>query len=166
MVAALYAPDTLLGRLLAGLETISIKKSGQDLGAIKAAIGYARRGELVGMMPEGNVNKSEQFMMPVRPGAIVVALSAGVPVVPCYIEDAPYHPVPWRPLFKFARVKVRVGQAIDLSMHYGKQGDAKLVAEIAVECIRQIAVLAGNQEFEPQIAGRAWKDWNQAADPA
>ncbi len=160
MVAALYEPHSFLGRILGGLQTISIKKTGHDIGALKAAIRFAKAGELVGMMPEGNVNQSKDFMKPIRPGAIAVALSAGVPVIPCYIEDAPYHPVPWRPLFKFAQVKVHVGEPIDLSEYHGQQGNNPLVAELALRCVREIAKLAGRDDFEPQLAGRAWKEWN------
>ncbi len=161
MVAALYPPESFLGRILGGLQTISIKKTGHDIGALKAAIRYAKAGELVGMMPEGNVNKGDEFMKPIRPGAIAVALSAGVPVIPCYIEDAPYHPVPWRPLFKFARVKIHVGEPIDLSEYQGQQGNNALVAELALRCVREIAKLAGRNDFEPQLAGRGWKEWTR-----
>ena len=160
MVAALYSPRSFLGRVLAGLETISIGKRGQDIGALKAAVRYAESGELVGMMPEGVVNREEAFMKPIRPGAVVVALSAGVPIIPCYIADAPYHKVPWRPLFKFARVRVKVGAPIDLSEHWGQQGDSKLVGRLAIQCVQEIAKLAGRHDFEPKLAGRKWKDWS------
>ena len=49
------------------------------------------------MLPEGRINTTDEFMLPVRPGAIVVALKAGAPIVPCYIEGAPYRGNPLEP---------------------------------------------------------------------
>src|SRR5262249_58010729 len=83
-----------------------------DTAATKAAIRLAARGELIGMLPEGRINMSEELLLPARPGAALVAIKARVPIVPCYIRGAPYRRYPWSPLLMPACVEVRFGQPL------------------------------------------------------
>jgi 1-acyl-sn-glycerol-3-phosphate acyltransferase len=109
------------------------------------------------MLPEGRINMSEEFMLPMRPGTAVVALKSRVPVIPCYIRGAPYRRYSWSPLLMPARVEVRFGEPVDLSDFYDRDGDAGR-AQAAMERIaRALAALAGQPGFQPQIAGRNWK---------
>jgi hypothetical protein len=55
-----------------------------------------------------------------------------------------------------ARVTIRVGEPIDLSEGYGRERDGKLVRELLVRCVRAMASLAGQPDYEPTIAGRDW----------
>ncbi|MEO8498268.1 MAG: lysophospholipid acyltransferase family protein, partial [Planctomycetota bacterium] len=91
MVAQLYGERTFIGWLMRTLEIIPVQRRGSDISSIKAAIRLAAEGGLVGMFPEGAINRTDEFMRPVRPGAMLVALKARVPILPCYIEGSPYH---------------------------------------------------------------------------
>ncbi len=159
LVAQLYKPGTMIARMLDLFEVISVRKDGTDVSPLRTAIRTAKQGDLVGMFPEGTINTTDDFMLPVRPGAVVVALRAQVPILPCYLEGTPYHQLPWMPVFIPARVKLKFGEPIDLSEYYGQDRDSQLVARIALDCVKQIAKLAGRDEFEPQIAGKGWKTW-------
>jgi 1-acyl-sn-glycerol-3-phosphate acyltransferase len=159
MVAQLYSQHSLIGWMLRRAEIIPVRRHGRDTSATKAAIRLAANGELVGMLPEGTINITDEFMRPIRPGAVLVALKARVPIIPCYIEGSPYHDVLWRPLFMPARVRLKVGPAIDLSEYFGKEREDGVLAQLAIECIREIAKLAGQNDFEPRLAGRNWKTW-------
>ncbi|MGI9455290.1 MAG: lysophospholipid acyltransferase family protein [Aeoliella sp.] len=159
LVAQLYPPKSLIGRMLALFETIPVRREGNDVSPLKAAFRMAEEGHLVGMLPEGTINTTDEFMMPVRPGAVVVALRSRVPVLPCYLEGVPYHKILWRPVFMPARVKLVIGDPIDLSEYWGRERDAELIARLTLECVQEIAKLAGREDFQPQIAGREWKTW-------
>ena len=159
MVAQLYNQKSLIGWLLALCGTIPVAKRGRDVSSTKAAIHLASGGKLVGMLPEGTINTSDEFMLNVRPGAILVALKARVPILPCYIEGAPFHDTLWKPLFMPSRVTVKVGQFIDLSEYFGRESDKAAVAKLTLRCVKEIAKLAGRDDFEPQLAGRNWKTW-------
>ena len=98
-------------------------------------------------------------MLPVRPGAILVALKARVPILPCYIEGAPYHKVSWKPLFMTAHVRLKVGNLLDLSDYYGREGEDGALTKLTLDCVREIAKLAERDDFEPRIAGKDWKTW-------
>lgn len=159
MVAQLYGPKTPISRLLRCWEIIPVYRGGNNTAPTKAAIRLAAEGKLVGMFPEGTVNTTEDFMLPVRPGAVLVALKARVRILPCYIENAPYHKVAWRPVLMPAKARLVVGKPIDLSEYYGKEEDRELVRELSLRCAREIAALAQCEDYEPSQAGRDWKTW-------
>ena len=97
MVAREYCELPALRWLARTCEVIPVNRGGIDTRATKLAIRLASRGEMVGMLPEGRINKTDEFMLPVRPGAVLVALRARVPILPCYIEGAPYAGTEWSP---------------------------------------------------------------------
>src|SRR4051794_25701940 len=105
MVAREYCEHPAFAWFLSSCEVIPVGRGGVDTAATKMAIRLASSGELVGMLPEGRINMSEDFMLPVRAGAALVAMKANVPVVPCYIHGAPYRRYPWSPLRMPARVE-------------------------------------------------------------
>ncbi|MHB8968861.1 MAG: lysophospholipid acyltransferase family protein, partial [Pirellulaceae bacterium] len=147
----------VFGFFLRIAEAIPVNRGGIDTASTKAAIRIVSAGGMVGMLPEGRINTTEEFMCPVRPGAVLVALKAQSPIVPCYIEGAPYRGTPWSPLLMRARASVRYGQPIDLSPYYGREKDSELIKQLLVQCVSAIAELAGRTDFVPQVAGRNWK---------
>lgn len=166
MVAREYCERPLLRFLLVRVaRVIPVNRGGIDTAATKAAIRIASEGGVVGMLPEGRINKTDQLMNPVRPGAILVALKAHAPVIPCYIEGAPFGHKFWSPFLMRARARVRYGQPIDLSPYYGRDKDNELVRQLLIQCVKAIAALAGRPDFEPQIAGRKWKPDETAPEP-
>ncbi len=157
MVAREYCVHPVFGFFLRIAEAIPVNRGGIDTASTKAAIRIVSEGGMVGMLPEGRINTTDEFMCSVRPGAVLVALKAQSPIVPCYIEGAPFGGTPWSPLLMRARASVRYGQPIDLSPYYGREKDSELVRQLLIQCVSAIAELAGRSDFEPQIAGRLWK---------
>jgi 1-acyl-sn-glycerol-3-phosphate acyltransferase len=158
MVAAEYFSLSISGWFLRQTGAIPTRRGGVDTTATKTAIRLAQQGELVGMFPEGRINTTkDQFLLPVRPGAALVALRARVPMLPCYIEGSPYNGLnPWSPFFMRARVKLRFGEPIDLSEHYDSGNERELAKELTLRAMKEIARLAGRNDFEPQLAGKNW----------
>lgn len=156
LVAKEYVRHPAFGWFLNGAEAIATRRSGIDIEATKQAIERAAAGRMVGMFPEGRINRTDELLLPVRPGPIYVALKARVPIIPCWIEGAPYAGTPWSPFFMAARVTIRVGEPIDLSEAYGRERDGKVVRELLVRCVRAMAALAGHPDYEPTVAGRDW----------
>jgi 1-acyl-sn-glycerol-3-phosphate acyltransferase len=156
MVAREYCEHRVFGFFLRIAEVIPVNRGGVDTASTKAAIRIVSQGGVVGMLPEGRINTSDEFMGPVRPGAILVALKAHAPIIPCYIEGAPYGGTPWSPFLMRARARVRYGQPIDLSPYYGREKEGEVVRELLVRCVGAIAELAGCSGFQPRVAGRQW----------
>lgn len=157
MVAREYVESRAFGWFLRTCEVIPVSRSGSDMAATRAAIRYAERGDLISMFPEGRINMTDKLLLPVRPGAIMVALRARAPLLPCYIDGAPYRGTPASPFFMPARVRVRFGEVIDLSQYYDQENSDALVKELMTRIVKEIASLAGQADFEPEFAGRKWK---------
>jgi 1-acyl-sn-glycerol-3-phosphate acyltransferase len=156
MVAREFCEHPAFRAFLTTCEVIPVSRGGIDTAAIKAAIRLAASGEIVGMLPEGRINMSEDFMLPARPGAALVALKSGVPIIPCYIAGAPYRRNPWSPLLMPARVEVQFGQPLDPASFPG-QDDENMAQDLMRQALKRIASLAGRHDFEPRFAGRNWK---------
>jgi 1-acyl-sn-glycerol-3-phosphate acyltransferase len=161
MVAREYCEHPAFGWFLRTCEVIPVGRGGVDTAATKTALRLVSKGELVGMFPEGRINMTDQLLLPGRPGAVLIALKARVPILPCYVEGSPYHRTSWSPFLMRARVKVKFGQPIDLSEYYGREQEEGVLPTIMLRCLKAIAELAGQPEFEPSIAGRNWKPTNE-----
>jgi 1-acyl-sn-glycerol-3-phosphate acyltransferase len=96
-------------------------------------------------------------MLPGRSGAALIALRARVPVVPCFVDGAPYDGTALGSFFMAAKARIVVGQPIDLSPYYGREGDKTVFQELTKKFLVEIAKLAGATSFEPRLAGRNWK---------
>jgi 1-acyl-sn-glycerol-3-phosphate acyltransferase len=164
MVAKEYCVKHWLAPFFRAIESIPAGRAGIDTAAVKQAIRLAETGHLVGIMPEGRINESSEILMPGRPGAALVALRARVPVIPCYIEGAPYNGTVTGPLFMSARVRVTIGDPIDLSEYYDRDREPGVIEELTKRFLKEIARLGGVENYEPQLAGRHWKPDELAVD--
>jgi 1-acyl-sn-glycerol-3-phosphate acyltransferase len=157
MVAKEYCEHRIFGWFLRHCEVISVSRGGIDTSATKAAIRCAQQGGMLGMFPEGRLNMTEELLLPVRPGAVVVALRTGTPLLPCYIDGAPTRGTAMSSFFMRARVRVSFGEMIDVSEYQEMEQSDQLVVEIMTRVVLDIAKLAGREDYVPQFAGRKWK---------
>lgn len=112
MVAKEYCQHFLFGPILRLCQVIPTNRSGMDTASTKSAIRITREGRLVGMFPEGRINRSDAPLLPVKSGAAVVATKAGVPLIPLWIEGSPYRDTVWSPVFMPAQVTITFGTPI------------------------------------------------------
>ena len=80
--------------------------------ALRAALRLLERGEVVGVFPEGRVVRTEDPAR-VHPGAALLAVRVGAPVVPMAIAGSARAWPPGSRWPRPARVRVRVGEPID-----------------------------------------------------
>jgi 1-acyl-sn-glycerol-3-phosphate acyltransferase len=149
MVAREYCDYPPFRRLLKMCGAIPVRRGGVDMAAVREAIRLVRQGELVGMFPEGRINTTEDLLLPGRPGAAMVALNAHAPVVPCYIDGAPYDGTTLGCLFMPASVRLMVGQPLDLSAYFDRNEGRETQNELTRRFMEEIARLA---ELSPGTA--------------
>ncbi len=66
---------------------IPVFRNGKDKKALRDAIGYLKRGSLVGIFPEGRVNKNLKTpVLPFKIGAVKMAYETKCPIVPFTIK--------------------------------------------------------------------------------
>ncbi len=157
MVAREYCQHGVVGWFMRTCEVIPVGRGGIDTAATKQAIRYAQNGDLVGVFPEGRINTTEQTLLPGRPGAAMIALRARVPVIPCYLTGSPNDGTTLGCLKMPARVRLRIGRPIDLSAYYDRQNEREVQQHLTRRLLSEMARLAGEPDFEPQLAGRFYK---------
>ena len=133
---------------------IPVGRRGIDTTATKSAIRYVRQGGLVAIFPEGRINTTKRVLLPGRSGAALIALKARAPIVPCYVRGSPYDGTIWHSLVTPARVRLEIGRPIDVSEFYGREQDRQVLERVTKRVLREIARLAGEPDFEPEVAGR------------
>jgi 1-acyl-sn-glycerol-3-phosphate acyltransferase len=157
MVAREYCESPFLRGLLKTCCSIPVSRGGYDMAAAKAAIRIAAGGGLVGIFPEARINTTDERLLPGRSGAAMIALKARVPVVPCYIDNSPYDGTSLGALLMPASVRLTIGEPIDLSAYYDRDADRHVLNELTLQFLAAIAHLAGDDAFQPRLAGRLAK---------
>lgn len=108
----------LLRGLIKALGAFPVDRKGNDVGAIKKAIGMLKEGICVGLFPQGTRRKGvDPRTTEVKNGAAMLAVKAEVQVLPCYIRMKKNR---WAP---FRRVDVYVGTPISFEeLAYDPEG--------------------------------------------
>lgn len=122
--------NQVVSRLLRELGGFPVDRDRFDLRALDLAVEVIRRGELLGMYPEGTRVAGE--MLPFLPGAAWVALRTGATILPIAIEGTDLAMPPDRRWPRRAQVRVTIGDAIpvDLQPEPGRRlRDAALLTE-------------------------------------
>ncbi len=103
-----------LGPLIRRMHAFPVKRGGGSREALRTAIKLLKEGKVLLIFPEGTRSPNGK-LIPLETGAAFVALTAGVPIVPLGLDGAdkllPYD----SPIVRPAKVRVKIGPAIDLS---------------------------------------------------
>ena len=157
LVAAEYYYHPAMHWFFRQVMAIPVNRGGIDTSATKQAIRLAEQGHLVGIFPEGRINPTRAVLLPGRPGALLVALKARVPVQVCYIFDAPQSKTIGGTFLTPSKTRIVVGPLLDISEYYGREKEDGVLEQLTLRVLKEIAILAGRPDFEPKLAGKNWK---------
>jgi 1-acyl-sn-glycerol-3-phosphate acyltransferase len=163
MVAAEYFGVPLVGGLLRAFEAIPTRRGGIDTASTRNAMAIARSGRFVGMFPEGRINRTEDPLLTIRPGAAMVALRARVPLVPIWIEGAPIGPSIFSALFRAARIRVLVGAPDEWGLHQqvlSEQSDRDVSEQWIGRVMGNAMSQSGRTGHAVTMAGKRWLQEN------
>lgn len=97
--------------LLKGVGAVEIDRQGTDIEAIRRSVQLLKKGRLLAIFPQGGIAQGERIET-LKSGAVLIALQAGVPIVPMYI-------VPGKRWYQ--RRVVVIGKALDPREHLQKK---------------------------------------------
>ncbi len=80
----LFSTKTL-DYLMRGLNCIPVSRSNGDIKAVKTALHALKNNKNLGIFPEGTRSKDGK-LLPFEQGAALIAIRAGVPIIPTYIK--------------------------------------------------------------------------------
>jgi 1-acyl-sn-glycerol-3-phosphate acyltransferase len=139
--------DRFIGPLIRIFGTLSVRRGESDREAVRMMREVVRRGDALGMFPEGT--RQERIPGEVKPGSAMIAIQEGVPVVCGAIHGSQ----DWR-LGNFQPVSIAFGEPFDLSVHpRNSKGYREGSAEIQREIRRLFDFLVRAHELgRPRVA--------------
>lgn len=84
LAAEVVMKTKLRAWLLGGVGAIKIDREAADIEAIRKSVGLLKEGYLLTIFPQGGITQGEDVGT-LKSGAAMIALQAGVPIVPMYI---------------------------------------------------------------------------------
>ena len=146
--------NPVFGRVIRSFNAIPIRRGMVDLSGMARAVETLRRGEGVLLFPEGSRMRDGE-LHPARPGVGMMAVSADVPVVPCYISGSS-RPSRW--LTHRVRVRITFGPLRSWRELAGAEVDPTpgraLYQKVSDAIMREIAGLKA-QQLESASRGAA-----------
>ncbi|MEU3580884.1 lysophospholipid acyltransferase family protein [Streptomyces globisporus] len=143
---------------------IPVDRSGKDAGqaAIREGLGVLNKGELLGIYPEGTRSHDGRLYKG-KVGVAVMAITAGVPVIPCAMLGTFEIQPPGQKLPKIKQVAIRFGEPLDFSRYAGMEDQKAAIRAVTDEIMYAILELSG-QEYVDEYAAKV-KTAEQAAAP-
>ncbi|MER5753952.1 MULTISPECIES: lysophospholipid acyltransferase family protein [unclassified Streptomyces] len=154
--AEYFTGPGIKGRLIAAFfrsaGQIPVDRSGKDAGqaAIREGLGVLRKGELLGIYPEGTRSHDGRLYKG-KVGVAVMALRAGVPIIPCAMIGTFEAQPPGRVVPRIHPVVIRFGKPLDFSRYAGMENEKAILRAVTDELMYAILSLS-EQEYVDQYA--------------
>ncbi|MFC5955092.1 lysophospholipid acyltransferase family protein [Streptomyces pratens] len=134
---------------------IPVDRSGKEAGqaAIREGLGVLGKGELLGIYPEGTRSHDGRLYKG-KVGVAVMALKAGIPVIPCAMIGTFEAQPPGKIVPHIHPVVIRFGNPLDFSRYEGMEEERAVLRAITDEIMYAVLKLSG-QEYVDQYAAVA-----------
>jgi 1-acyl-sn-glycerol-3-phosphate acyltransferase len=94
------------------LDIIDVDRKGRDTRAARVALRALRDRCVVGIFPEGRIERPRGRLLPFQPGLGLIVKSSGAPVLPVFIRGTPDAPTAWGSLSRRSSSVVRFGSLL------------------------------------------------------
>lgn len=131
---------------------IPVDRSGKEAGkaAIREGLGVLDKGELLGIYPEGTRSLDGRLYKG-KVGVAVMAITAGVPVVPCAMVGTFEIQPPGQKVPHIKPVTIRFGAPLDFTRFAGMENEKAAIRAVTDEIMYEILALSG-QEYVDRYA--------------
>ncbi len=125
----------VLGPLILKMGVMPVDRHHSDMSVARSMFGNIRRGHVIGIFPQGTRARTPDMIETIIPktGAVHFALRTGVPVIPVGIRG---------PFRLFGRVRVTVGDPIDLKALAERYPPEDRLYELTIHVMKTIYALA------------------------
>jgi 1-acyl-sn-glycerol-3-phosphate acyltransferase len=134
MIAREYYEVRSLRWLYERVGCVPVSRGRVTVSTVRGMLERLEQGRLVGIFPEGGIHPPGQRVRP-KPGAALLALESGAPVIPARLSGLRQLPGPdLKTFLRPRRVRLRYGAPVDLDdlrRRYGGEGDRAVLAEAA-----------------------------------
>ena len=128
--------------LCRAVRSIPIERSGRDMEGARAALKVLEDGGLLGLFPEGRINRGDELLEG-DTGVAWLALRSRAPVYPVFIHGAPRGRTMVACFLTSSRVRVCYGEPVDLSPYYERRKSQELLREVTDLLMQKLAETGG-----------------------
>ncbi len=107
------------------IEPIALDRNGGDISKLRQVVDALKQGEMVGLFPEGGLQRSQRELGPMEPGIGMIAKRSGATIVPVWIHGTPLCDSMIRHLLQPSRSTVIFGE----SYKPGPKDDPKQITD-------------------------------------
>jgi len=107
------------------IEPIALERNGGDISKLRQVVDTLKQGELVGLFPEGGLQRTNRELQPFEPGIGMIAKRSGATIVPVWIQGTPLRHSMILHVLQPSRSVVVFGKPYQP----GDKGDAKQITE-------------------------------------
>ncbi|PWI20044.1 1-acyl-sn-glycerol-3-phosphate acyltransferase [Streptomyces sp. Act143] len=134
---------------------IPVDRTGKEAGqaAIREGLGVLAKDELLGIYPEGTRSHDGRLYKG-KVGVAVMALKAGVPVIPCAMIGTFEAQPPGKVIPNLHPVDIRFGEPLDFSRYAGMENEKAILRAVTDEIMYAILSLS-QQEYVDEYAAVA-----------
>jgi 1-acyl-sn-glycerol-3-phosphate acyltransferase len=145
----------LISKIFRSAGQLPVDRSGGKASEAALTTGLAalRRGELLGIYPEGTRSPDGRLYRG-RTGVARLALESGVPIIPVAMIDTEKVQPPGQVMPNLGRVGIRIGKPMDFSRYQGLEGDRFVLRSVTDEIMYELMRLGG-QEYVDMYATTA-----------
>jgi len=115
----------LLAPLWRVIDPITLDRNGGDISKLRKVVEVLKQGEIVGLFPEGGLQRTQRELGPMEPGIGMIAKRSDATIVPVWIHGTPLHNSMLRHLLQPSRSVVVFGKPY----RPGEKDDAKQITE-------------------------------------
>ncbi len=105
----------LLGPLWRWSGVIGVDRSGRDRRSVLEGVRHLREGGVIGVFPEGGIERPAQHVLPFHGGVGFFVKKTGARVLPVIIDGTPYASTAYGSLHRRSRARLRFLEPIDYS---------------------------------------------------
>lgn len=98
-----------LNPVWAWADVIGVNREGKDMAGTREAMRHVKRGKVLGIFPEGRIERPAGELLPFAPGAGFLIARSKAPVLPVWISGTPQAAEAWGSLYRRGRVRLVVG---------------------------------------------------------
>ncbi len=123
--------NKLFGWLITKLGAFPVQRGKGDIGAIKAALTRLRDNDVVAMFPEGKRVRNNEVVS-AKPGAVMLATKAQVPIVPIRIIGK----YSW-----MSKIVVVIGEPVEYTQYLGQKLSVEVLQGLSDDLLKKIKLL-------------------------
>jgi 1-acyl-sn-glycerol-3-phosphate acyltransferase len=122
--------NPVAGAIFRALGAFPVKRGKGDVASVKRAYKLLEEGHIIGIFPQGTrVDPAKRKTVRIKPGAAMIAVNSGVPIVPVAIQGS-YKP--------FSRVKIVFGEPFRLAAEKGRKYSSEELSQFSGDIMDKI----------------------------